>query len=1086
MPTICPRCNEYNLDEAHCVKCGYIFDKIKEVQWLRDRLANLQSSVKDKVQFLEQRIDYLESQIRADAAKPQSIFEEKTEKITPIENKKPSFVPDTQNEFLKKNEELKRQEQEKIEEIKKLFEPQEKKTEKKKAPLEEYTHIIQEKQEKEKAKKEKSEQHFKKERHEEVINPTEVATSEMLSQLPFAQALGYFSQVYEHYKSQGKLPVFFMTVGGAVAMLFGFGYLMQFMPDFWFELIKVIGSFTFTISLMTWGSILIGKDVEKYGDFGSALIGLGTAINYLLLFWLSSSSVFTFFSWTGVGFSLIFLNTLVSSWLALKFETKVVAVVSLVGGAFAPFYLQLMSIAPLYLGYLWLLCAAAIFLALAIKWKVLVSLAFVIAASIWQFFSGQLTGMQGFWVLLSIHAFAYLFYYWIFFEKYTVRKKLGKQEIFLLIGNTILLCSILFVRFQNFESDTSPLLGGVYLANTIPFLMTFFLKKDLFDKKVHALFFLLAGTFAGLAMPALLDQRLVSVFWALEGLGLVFIGFLYDLSVVRKEGYVVLLIATGKNLLSLETIDLSLNGTLWSEGYFNLWASAFSLIGLYYLLKKFDSITLNYEKDLKTLSLQFFSICLSPILLLAGYFTIQEMVWNWAMLLMILFIVWGASNKMILTEVFGWVHFIFLSFGYIISVETVNSYIFRDQTTFGKIAMVEMFISLWLFQWLYEKVVPLFKEKFNLTVHKQTSFDYLKEELGDLPEVNEKLKKKKNSETYQPPFAQLAVFLRVVFFLLLPLILLPSVNRFYPEYLSMMLWGAVVINMVVYYFTRNKSSLVELHLLILLATIGILDRANYLPILLGMIVLWGWFVIQKGYDEEVVKDSPYRYIFAYCFYYVGFCLMVIESNYFRDMQKGAVLLLPAFYLVILVILKDKLYALKSNVQLAYRLGQFFWLGGSLFLLSQTLINIRADIESLLWLSATIIGLGFLIHSRKGMYPNENEHLFLWVFDLLFFHILLILGYSELSGYFFPDWAGVGLTVALTLHAVSILFLSSNERYSFLSKLSIALFVAILLKLFLKDMVQFNTIQKVILLMLMGALMLGGSFLYLKLRKKRHQ
>jgi hypothetical protein len=594
----------------------------------------------------------------------------------------------------------------------------------------------------------------------------------------------------------------------------------------------------------------------------------------------------------------------------------------------------------------------------------------------------------------------------------------------------------------------------------------------------------LAGTFAGLAMPALFDQRLVSLFWALEGLGLVFIGFLYNLSIVRKEGYVVLLIAIGKNLLSLETISLSLNDTLWTEGYFNLWTSAISLLGLYYLLKKYDEQCVKYEKDLKTLSIQLFTICLSPILLIAGYFILENAVWNWAMLLMIVFIVWGASHRMILTEVLGWGHFIFLSFGFIISVETVNSFIFRDQTILGKITMIEMFLSLWLFQWLYEKAVPIVRERLGIAKNELQTVDYLKEEIESSTRLSKALKK--NNKDYDPPFAQMAVFLRVVFFLLLPLLLLPSTQRFYPEYLGVMLWVSVVINIAVYHFTKNKSSLIELHLLILLATIGILNRQNYIPILAGMFVLWTWFVIQKGYDKDAVENSPYRFIFAYSFYYIAFYLMVIQSNFFANMEQGAVLLLPAFYLGILVILKDKLHALQSNIQLAYRLGQFFWLGGSLFLLSQTLVGVRTDLESLLWLTISILGFGYIIHSRKGMYPNENEHLFLWGFDLLFFHILLILGYSEISGYFFPDWAGVGLTVALTLHAVVILFQSSSERYSFLSKLSIALFIAILLKLFLKDMVQFNTIQKVIVLMVMGALMLGGSFLYLKLKKKKQE
>ena len=45
---------------------------------------------------------------------------------------------------------------------------------------------------------------------------------------PLAGLIEQFSSLYTHYQKQGKAPVFFMTLAGIVALVFGFGYLLQY------------------------------------------------------------------------------------------------------------------------------------------------------------------------------------------------------------------------------------------------------------------------------------------------------------------------------------------------------------------------------------------------------------------------------------------------------------------------------------------------------------------------------------------------------------------------------------------------------------------------------------------------------------------------------------------------------------------------------------------------------------------------------------------------------------------------------------------------------------------------------------------
>ncbi|MEL7341686.1 MAG: hypothetical protein AAGM67_14495, partial [Bacteroidota bacterium] len=57
--------------------------------------------------------------------------------------------------------------------------------------------------------------------------PHELSPAMQMLLHPFQQIGDYARSLYQHYRAEGKLPVFFMTLGGILALLFGFGYLMQ-------------------------------------------------------------------------------------------------------------------------------------------------------------------------------------------------------------------------------------------------------------------------------------------------------------------------------------------------------------------------------------------------------------------------------------------------------------------------------------------------------------------------------------------------------------------------------------------------------------------------------------------------------------------------------------------------------------------------------------------------------------------------------------------------------------------------------------------------------------------------------------------
>ena len=64
---------------------------------------------------------------------------------------------------------------------------------------------------------------------------------------------------------------------------------------------------------------------------------------------------------------LIIANTAVASVFALKYETKIVSVLSFLGGAFAPFFLNTSGDQSIYYAYLWLLIVGSNYVAYRIK-----------------------------------------------------------------------------------------------------------------------------------------------------------------------------------------------------------------------------------------------------------------------------------------------------------------------------------------------------------------------------------------------------------------------------------------------------------------------------------------------------------------------------------------------------------------------------------------------------------------------------------------------------------------------------------------------------------------------------------------------
>ena len=288
---------------------------------------------------------------------------------------------------------------------------------------------------------------------------------------PIASLWEFVGKYYNQYKEKNQLPVFFMTLAGIGALLFGFGYLMQLSISYLgnlSELIKITFGFACSAGITWWATQLYQKG-NKYEDFCSALMGLSVALNYLFIYFLSNlSNVNPGLSSPLTGFALIMGNTTFAIIIALRYQTKIVALLSLLGGAFAPFYLNSEGGSPLYFIYLWILCASSIYLARKIKWKTLGIIGFITSSSIIEL--SVLNDVNSFSLgvyTIIFHAFAYLFIWYSLFNDKQITDTLNKSSVVLITGNISVFLFNLYYLFA--DAGYYSILGWVLLANALIF-----------------------------------------------------------------------------------------------------------------------------------------------------------------------------------------------------------------------------------------------------------------------------------------------------------------------------------------------------------------------------------------------------------------------------------------------------------------------------------------------------------------------------------------------------------------------------------------------------------------------------------------
>ncbi len=890
---------------------------------------------------------------------------------------------------------------------------------------------------------------------------------------PVTALLMKFLDVYKHYQSQGKTPVFFMTIAGILTLVMGFGYLLQYsFSQFLGPFGKIAIGFGAALGIVLCG-ILINQRRSDMADYASSLIGLG-----MILFYLCTYFTGTFYNlipdfWT---FVLLAAITGIAYTLAITFKTKIVAVISLLGGTFAPLFMAGATQSPLiYLAYVLIIVIAMLHLSMRINWPVLSQTSMVVSFIVIEFVIAVLPvhPVVPFGLIIIVHLFYYVF---CIFNGFEILKQLSITKTIIIFFSS----NIFFYIFAlNQLVPENGLLGRLYLLNAFILTAVFFciprlIKSSekissLCQKHLQMICLLSIGLLAGFGILAQAGPEFLGLAWGVEALIISYMGHRYNIIQVRIEAHIILILSllfSTYHVISWFSASLvpppELLQLNFGYGWMNLMV-IWTLLWSYVLIMEKSSVDLiYYEKVCLKGCNEILSVYLSlSFLLTVGIFWAQG-IWLFSIVPMFYLINRSKTKQLELTEYFGLLHFLLLIVPMMTSALIVESFYFSEQVTLGKIARIEAFFCLFLIAEFYRR----YHEKSRLN------------------------------------FA--AQILRQAFFCIIPFSFLPGIWHQYIYFFPVAAWFSASICLALFCWLKYQALIVELKFLVIgsslisIVACALVKFAGWqghgtLSLMTGLVFYTIVLFIWKGLKKDPLESEAFLFIrnkltlfFSLFFYYLGIFLFIIIFGSFGTAPLALTLMVSYFYFLFVKL--PMFEPIKNNNIILYGVVTLF---ASCMILIHLIFCLDgfhpiAGINEFLFrygiFSISALGFyGLMVHQKSSHFEEARNRLGGQLFQLWGFHCLASLTYIGAFSQWFNKGFGPALSVALVLHATLVLFLTLKPRFQKMISLAVVLFVLAAGKIIFWDMTDFSLIQKVIAFIIIGSLLLGAAYQYQKMK-----
>lgn len=889
----------------------------------------------------------------------------------------------------------------------------------------------------------------------------EVAVGQFFA--PLRAASAFVSRQYEQAKAQQRLPLFFMTLAGIVILLFGLGFLVQYSANTWFGNLatqaKAGVGFAAGLAVLGVGMYLERRDTE-FKLFGTALMGLAVSINYLLVYYLSSTAAVAA-AW---GFGLIALNSLFSSALAVWYRSGLIATLGLVAGAFSPLYLQQTGASPMiYFGYLWLLCLSAVATAQHFRWAALpvvswllstVILLFSVYRNVWL-----LPVAQYMWAVVALfQAFAYLHWAAAMLQGFRWRERQDAFSLSLLSAGALVLAVELFALLGNGQ------LGGAYMgvlallyaANALPFVLGLALVRGRGDVFLNSALLLIGAFFVGAAVFSYFDATRWGLLLGLESLLVLGLALMLNLRTVQAIASAGLAMSVLLVMPTFAQIGQFWQERLWTQGFVNFLFVGAMLAALLAMGWRFSERLTETTRAAFSAVWAFSAAWFSVLWMILWGFYAGAYAYPAAALLVLGHIALGVRLRNPIVEVFGWLHFLVIAYGVALSMQAVESPRFPMQLLYAKIGMIAIALLLGLLQDFYRYALQ------DGGVGKRAAY-----------------------------------VAREVFFWILPIALIDMSRQNLPEYWVVGLWAAAALAMALREFTQRATLIFLVHLVVLSATVLTLWQGSWLGAGMGVLLLWTWWAMGKAYDEAAYAQRRGDWaLFALAGYFPALVLLrwylvtFSAAESWLPVAGAGALLNFGFYFLSgqsWALAWRKAAAVHFRVGYAMLIVSFVWLAG--FRSNADLLMHQFELFALgeskfLGLAFMALGvLSYIVYSRpQRLYPSEEGEL--WRVELILLQLFYVAFYAACVVKVFDTWQHAGLTVAAFLHAIALVFVALRPKYKLLVNIYIPLFALALLKLFFVDLARAETVVKIVVFIGLGLVFLGAAFAFIKFTKQK--
>lgn len=851
------------------------------------------------------------------------------------------------------------------------------------------------------------------------------------------------SDAYEHYRSRGRGAVFFLMVIGMVTITTGFIYVLKYSFDNYLgEMAKVGMGFVAAAGLIVLG-IHIYRNRPSHAEYGSSLMGLGLILNYTTIYFLSS-----YFGLVGAttGFGLIVLSTLIAFGLAMHFETRIVSVVTLVGGSISPLYLPAGGDSVFYCAYLFILTVAAVSVSRRLGWKPLSTLSFLLSAIVLEALllsEGQrLSPLER--QLLAV-AFGYLF----IFEGLMRRPETG-MDTNLFLGAVSLLAFNVYITF-----DPETLGGYAYGFNALVLIGLSRVDWMPDPRAARSLLITGASAFTALAVLTGVHPDFAGVLWGVEALVLIHAGHRMADPLIAREGGILLAISCVRTALTMPTVLSPFGIELDSPGYWNLLLTIFLWQGAVHLLRR-------HAPDLAGWEVRLLGILgeAVPIAVLAAYhLAVFEYAPGWALTFawipMFAAAWYGGSRRLGITHALGLSHYLLLVAAIFVSIFAVDSYHFADQTMQGKVARVEAFFILWL--------MPMF--------------------YGSLLKTH--------------PIGSRMMATRELFYLMIPVLIPLPFRRHLPQYLSFAPWLGLAACLFLERFTGFRSLRGELKLYCLLSSIFVITRyvnlsppglfSNELAALLTgipVLCLISLFLASRDPGGGRRSRREYGAVLSMPFHYCAAVIFTVPLVTFRISHVG-VFAAPALYFAAAA-MRERFTVLSAWDLSA---GLFFARTSAVLGILAAIDGFSAGSVSIPAILALAVLAGGIRAVTFGPSPIHQTmsglttipRIWLRFLDATLFHGVCLTLESMVFSLVIGQAYGALFSVALAAHGLIALFQAMAPAFASLSYLGGTLIIWLMIKLYTVDLARLSPVGKIGVFCAVGALLLAASYKMLAMR-----